>query len=223
MTIRIAARRQQGEFSLDVDLDLAGPVTALSGPSGAGKTTILQIVAGLITPDEGRVIVNGATWFDSARRTNLPAYRRRIGYVFQEGRLLPHLNVRNNLMYGRWFRRDRILRIDPDEVIALLGIGHLLDRRPVNLSGGEMQRVAIGRALISDPDLLLMDEPLASLDAARRAEILPYLEELRDRFRLPTLYVSHMQAEIERLADEVATMDRGRIIGVQRSVCGAAG
>ncbi len=214
--IEIRASRRQGEFLLDVELKLEGPVSALFGPSGAGKTSILQIVAGLANADHGRVVVNGVTWLDTDAGINLPAHRRRIGYVFQEGRLFPHLRVRNNLNYGRWFRRGRKARIEPDDVIGLLGIGGLLDRWPVNLSGGEAQRVAIGRALMSDPDLLLMDEPLASLDAARRAEILPYIEKLRDRFGLPTLYVSHSREEIERLANEIVAMDAGKVTSITR-------
>lgn len=216
MTIELAITRRQGEFTLDVAIKLEGPVSALFGPSGAGKTSILQIVAGLLRPDSGRIVVDGKVWFDSSAGIDMPAHRRRVGYVFQEGRLFPHFSVRRNLMYGRWFRRDETQRIRPDEVIELLGIGHLLERRPVNLSGGEAQRIAIGRALISDPDLLLMDEPLASLDAARRAEILPYIEQLRDRFHLPTIYVSHTREEIDRLANEVVTMEAGRVMDVCR-------
>ena len=212
--IEIRAMRRRGEFLLDVDLKLATPVTALSGPSGAGKTTVLQIVAGLVRPDSGRVVVNGAVWFDSAGVIDVPAYKRRIGYVFQEGRLFPHLSVRKNLNYGSWFRRGRAARILPADVIELLGIDHLLDRWPINLSGGEAQRIAIGRALMSDPDVLLMDEPLASLDAARRAEILPYIEKLRDRFGLPMIYVSHAQDEVKRLASEVVMMEAGRVMGI---------
>ncbi len=215
--IEISCRRRLGEFQLDVDLKLEGPVSALYGPSGAGKTTVLQIVAGLTRPDAGRVVVNGVTWFDSTAGIDLPSHRRRIGYVFQEGRLFPHLSVRKNLAYGRWFRRGRAARVNADDVVELLGIAHLLDRWPVNLSGGEAQRAAIGRALMSDPDLLLMDEPLASLDAARRAEILPYIEKLRDRFGLPTIYVSHAREEIERLANEIVTMEAGQVSSVSRA------
>lgn len=216
MTIELAIAHRQGEFRLDVDVKLDGPVSAIFGPSGAGKTSVLQIVAGLLRPDAGRIVVAGKVWFDSNTGVDMPAHKRRVGYVFQEGRLFPHLSVRRNLMYGRWFRRDETQRIAADEVIELLGIGHLLERRPANLSGGEAQRVAIGRALISDPDLLLMDEPLAALDAARRAEILPYIEKLRDRFRLPTIYVSHMREEIDRLANEVVMLEGGRVTGINR-------
>ncbi len=214
--MEICISRRQGEFLLDVDMKLEGPVTALFGPSGAGKTSVLQIVAGLANADRGRVVVNGVIWLDTSAGINLPAHQRRIGYVFQEGRLFPHLRVRSNLNYGRWFRRDRTARFERDDVIGLLGIGGLLDRWPVNLSGGEAQRVAIGRALMSDPDLLLMDEPLASLDSARRAEILPYIEKLRDHFGLPTLYVSHAREEIERLANEIVTMEAGKVVSVDR-------
>ncbi len=213
MTTEVSVRHRQGSFIIEADLRLEGLVTALSGPSGAGKTSLLNIIAGLVRPDEGRVVFNGEVWCDTSAGVFVPAHKRRIGYVFQEGRLFPHFNVRRNLMYGRWFRKAREGRIAPQEVIELLGIGHLLERRPGNLSGGEAQRVAIGRALISDPDLLLMDEPLASLDAARRAEILPHIEKLRDRFHLPTIYVSHMREEIERLANEIVTLDAGKVIG----------
>ena len=216
MTIEIAVKRRQGEFMLDLSLNLEGPVSALLGPSGAGKTSILQMVAGLARPDVGRIALNGEIWFDSNAGINKPAHKRRVGYVFQEGRLFPHLNVRHNLGYGQFFRRGRASRVDLADVVELLGIGHLLERRPANLSGGEAQRVAIGRALMSDPDLLLMDEPLASLDAPRRAEILPYIENLRDRFGLPMIYVSHAREEVDRLANEIVVLEAGHVAGRQR-------
>ncbi len=214
MTTEVSVRHRQGNFTIEADVRLDGPVTALFGTSGAGKTSLLNIIAGLVRPDEGRVVFNGEVWCDTAAKIFVPVHKRRIGYVFQEGRLFPHLSVRSNLMYGRWFRKERNARIAAEEVIELLGIGHLLERRPGNLSGGEAQRVAIGRALVSDPDLMLMDEPLASLDAARREEILPYIEKLRDRFHLPTIYVSHARNEVERLANEIVTLDAGKISSI---------
>jgi molybdate transport system ATP-binding protein len=208
--------RQTGAFRLEARLCCNGPVTALFGPSGAGKTTLLNILAGLARPDAGRISVDGRVWVDVERGIFLAPHEREIGYVFQEGRLFPHLNVRHNLVYGEAFARGRAPLASFDEVVDLLGLVGLLGRRTRHLSGGEQQRVAIGRALLARPRLLLMDEPLASLDAARRAEILPYLDRLRARFAIPTLYVSHSIEEVERLADEVATLEDGRVTGVRR-------
>ncbi len=180
-------------------------MTALVGPSGVGKTTVLNIIAGLVRPDAGRVVVDGTVLLDTAARRFVPPYRRGIGYVFQDARLFPHLSVRRNLQYGRWFSRRRV---GPTlaEVADLLGIAHLLDRGTNGLSGGEAQRVALGRAILSHPRLLLMDEPLASLDDARKNEILPWIERLRDELTIPIVYVSHSAAEVERLADTVVRM-----------------
>ena len=215
MTVEIVARHRTGTFELDVALSLEGPVSALFGPSGAGKTTLLHILAGLLRPRQGRIAVDGETWFDTAAGIFVPPHRRRIGYVFQEGRLFPHLTVRQNLLYGRWFHRHARHLVDADAVVALLGIEPLLGRHPRNLSGGEQQRVAIGRALLASPRLLLMDEPLASLDAARRAEILPYIERLRDNFAIPIVYVSHAAEEVERLANEIVSIADGRVVAVR--------
>jgi molybdate transport system ATP-binding protein len=211
MTLLVDLRFAQGDFQLEVALTAeAGGVTALFGPSGAGKSTVILAVAGLLPHAEGHIILNGRTLLDSAARVRVPAHRRRIGIVFQEGRLFPHLSVRDNLRYGA--RRQGAARdIDGAEIIETLGIGHLLDRRPSTLSGGERQRVALGRALLSDPDLLLLDEPLAALDAPRRAEILPAFERIRDIRRIPILYVSHSTEEIARLADRVVAIDKGRV------------
>ena len=197
------------DFVLDVDVRLGRRITAISGASGAGKTTLLNVVAGLARPQAGRIALGDVVFIDSAAGVFLPAHKRRIGYVFQEGRLFPHLDVRKNLVYGQpaGHRATR----DFDDVVALLGLGGLLARGPDRLSGGERQRVAIGRALLSQPALLLMDEPLAAVDAARRTEILPYLEKLREATGLPILYVSHQQAEVERLADEIVVLERGRV------------
>ncbi|KEQ51758.1 ATP-binding cassette domain-containing protein [Sphingobium chlorophenolicum] len=174
-------------------------LTALFGPSGAGKTSILNMVAGIVTPDWGRITVAGETLFDSSAAINLPAAQRQAGYVFQDGRLFPHMRVRANLLYGR--HGDAPLSFDA--IIDFLGIGHLLDRWPATLSGGEAQRVAIGRALLSGPRFLLLDEPLSSLDPARREEISTVIERMKRDLAMPILYVSHDRAEVERLADHI--------------------
>ncbi len=187
-------------------------MTALYGPSGAGKTSVVNMVSGLMRPDAGRIAINGLCLFDSARRIDLPPEKRRIGYVFQDGRLLPHLSVRSNLTYG--MRRTPAARrfVQFEQVVDLLGIGRLLDRRPAGLSGGEKQRVAIGRALLTSPALLLMDEPLASLDAARKAEVMPFIMRLGSEFAIPILYVSHAMDEILNLAARLVVMGEGRVL-----------
>lgn len=204
--IEVGVRHRQGDFTLDAAFSSAGRVVALVGASGAGKTTLVNVMAGLIRPLAGRVVVDGVTLLDTATGLCLPPHRRGIGYVFQDGRLFPHLSVRGNLLYG-W--RGGAAGA-PDEVIALLGLGGLLGRSPRTLSGGEAQRVAIGRALLAGSRLLLMDEPLSSLDAARKAELLPYIERLRDHVRVPIVYVSHAMDEVERLADCVVRLEAGR-------------
>jgi molybdate transport system ATP-binding protein len=208
ITIRV------GDFDLAAAFEArAGSVTALFGRSGSGKSTIIDCVSGLRRPDRGRIVVEGETLF-AAGATNVPPERRRLGYVFQDARLFPHLSVETNLRYGeRRARTDRRIAAF-DDVVALLGIGHLLKRRPGTLSGGERQRVAIGRALLSQPRALLMDEPLAALDRERKSEVLPYIERLRDRFGLPILYVSHAVEEVVRLAQTVVRIEHGRITGV---------
>ena len=173
--LQVAAQRRFGRFALDVSFESGPGVTALFGRSGAGKTSLVNIIAGLARPDRGRISVDGTVLVDTERGVHVPKHRRRIGYVFQEGRLFPHLTVRQNLLFGHWFspraeRRERFA-----DVVGLLGIEPLLQRHPGALSGGEKQRVAIGRALLASPRLLLMDEPLASLDAQRKDEILPYI------------------------------------------------
>jgi molybdate transport system ATP-binding protein len=209
----INVKRRQGHFSLDISFK--GPesgVTALYGASGAGKTSIVNMVAGLMRPDAGHIAINDFCLFDSDRGIDLPPEKRRIGYVFQDGRLLPHLSVKSNLTYGmnRTPPARRFVMLDP--VVALLGIGHLLHRRPARLSGGEKQRVAIGRALLTSPALLLMDEPLASLDAARKAEVLPFIKRLSREFAIPILYVSHAMDEILNLAAHMVMMEEGRVL-----------
>jgi molybdate transport system ATP-binding protein len=211
-------------FAFDVAFRAGPGVTALFGPSGSGKTTAIRLLAGLMRPDQGRIVVDGATLLDTAVWVAVPAHRRRIGVVFQDALLLPHLSVRANLTYGRWFTAPSARRIGFDPVVEVLGIGSLLARRPETLSGGERQRVAIGRALLMSPRLLLMDEPLASLDAARKREILPFIERLRDEFAIPIVYVSHAVEEVARLADHVVRLERGRVAaaGTPAAVLGPA-
>ncbi len=211
MTLLVEVDKRLGAFALSVRFTSAGGVTALFGPSGSGKTSLVNLVAGLARPDRGRIVLDGRVLVDTKAGVFLPPQRRRIGYVFQDARLFPHLSVRSNLSYGRWFGPRAGRWGDFAAVVALLGIGGLLGRRPRDLSGGEMQRVAIGRALLASPAMLLMDEPLAALDRPRRAEILPYLERLRDEMRLPILYVSHAVDEVARLADQVVILDGGRV------------
>ncbi len=216
--IDIAIRHRLGTFDLDASFRSDGRLTALFGRSGAGKTSLVNIIGGLIAPTVGRVVVDGEVLVDTQAGIFLPKHRRRIGYVFQEARLFPHLSVRQNLLFGRWFApRSARASSQLADVLDLLGIGHLLARRPGALSGGEKQRVAIGRALLSNPRLLLMDEPLASLDEARKAEILPYIERLRDEAGIPIIYVSHAVAEVARLATTVAIVEAGRV-----TACGPA-
>lgn len=212
MSLLVNLTHRQGEMDLFVDFQAPGGITALFGRSGAGKTTVINAVAGLLRPRAGRVVVAGDTLMDTDRGIFLPPHRRRIGYVFQDGRLFPHLNVRGNLTYGQRLAPSTAPGPDLTEVCDLLGIADLLDRRPGTLSGGEKQRVAIGRALLSRPRLLLMDEPLAALDSARKEEILPYIERLRDETRLPVLYVSHAVSEVARLADTVVVLEQGRVV-----------
>lgn len=200
-------RIRRGRFERRVRIEDAARVVALTGPSGAGKTTVLNAIAGLVRPQAGRIEVDGRVLFDSARGIDLPAYRRRVGYVFQDARLFPHLDVRGNLLYGRHAPPGVGRRFELDAVVALLGIGSLLARRTGNLSGGEAQRVAIGRALLSQPAILLFDEPLSALDQARRDELIPYLQRVRDEVRLPMLYVSHGADEVRRLAEAVHRLD----------------
>jgi molybdate transport system ATP-binding protein len=209
--LAVDVEKRLGDFSLNARFKSDNGVTAVFGPSGAGKTTLTNTIAGLITPDRGQITIDQTVLFDSQTRVNLPPYRRQIGYIFQEGRLFPHLNVRHNLDYGR---RMRGLASDSGElerIVRLLDIVHLLERRPGKLSGGERQRVAIGRALLMCPRLLLLDEPLASLDVARKREILPYLERLRDEVGVPMVYVSHQAAELRRIATSVVRLESGRV------------
>ncbi len=213
--IRIDVTRKLGHFTLEAafEADSAG-ITALFGRSGAGKTSIVNMLAGLLRPDRGRIEIDGRVLFDHAAGIDLPPNKRRLGYVFQESRLFPHYSVRGNLSYGMRRRDEGARKIDFDTVVEVLGIGHLLERRPRALSGGEKQRVALGRALLTSPELLLMDEPLASLDAPRKQEVLPLIEALRDRFNVPIVYVTHSMDEIVRLADTLVLIDDGRVAAV---------
>ncbi len=207
MSFDVHVSRQLGDRTIAASFASEGGLTALFGPSGAGKTSILNMVAGLLRPDDGRIVVGEVVLFDRAAGIERPARTRRAGYVFQDVRLFPHRNVRDNLLYG-WKIADPAHHwIDLEEVTRFLGIGHLLDRWPRTLSGGEAQRVAIGRALLAAPRFLLMDEPLASLDRARREEIMEVIERVRDELRLPILYVSHDREEVERLATTVVRLD----------------
>ncbi|MGD9919897.1 MAG: molybdenum ABC transporter ATP-binding protein [Pseudorhodoplanes sp.] len=212
--LSVDLRKHIGDLDLHVTFDSGGPVTGLFGPSGAGKTTLVSMIAGLIRPDRGRLSLGEETLFDFDRRIDVPAHRRRIGYVFQEGRLFPHMTVAGNLDYGRWMAG---LAHDPQEfarIIAMLDIEPLLQRRPGKLSGGERQRVAIGRALMLKPRLLLLDEPLASLDPARKSEIMPYLLRLRDEVGIPMVYVSHYARELKRIANVVVRLEAGRVVAM---------
>ena len=199
----IDVQLRRGRFERHVRIAEDARVLALTGPSGAGKTSVLNAIAGLVRPTSGRIAIDGRTLFDSAARIDVPTHRRRIGYVFQDARLFPHRDVRANLLYGRHGARGDVASFELDAVVDLLGISHLLQRRPANLSGGEAQRVAIGRALLSQPAILMFDEPLSSLDQARREELIPWLQRVRDEVRLPMVYVSHTEDDVRRIAHAV--------------------
>jgi molybdate transport system ATP-binding protein len=206
-------RVEQGSFTLDVNVNLPGRgVSAIFGHSGSGKTTLLRCLAGLARPKDGRLCVNGEVWLDTASGIFLPTHKRPLGYVFQEASLFPHLTVAGNLRYGMNRVAPATRRVELSQAAGLLGIGHLLDRMPAGLSGGERQRVGIARALLTSPRLLLLDEPLASLDQKRKLEILPYLERLHDELDIPILYVSHAPEEVARLADHLVLLDQGRAV-----------
>lgn len=212
MSLSVRLTHQLPRFQLQVDFAVPAGLTVLFGRSGSGKTSVINAVAGLLRPDQGQITLAGETVFDTARALNLPTHRRQLGYIFQDARLFPHLSLQQNLHYGRWMRRA-----DPKlhaHVIEMLGLGALLARRPAQLSGGEKSRVAIGRALLSGPRILLADEPLAALDEARKSEILPYFERLRDEFNIPILYVTHSPAEVARLATTVVALENGRSVAV---------
>jgi molybdate transport system ATP-binding protein len=224
MTLAVDITHRFGSFLLEGRFVSDGRLTAFFGRSGSGKTTLVNIIAGVVRPDRGRIVLDDRPLVDTERRIFVPKHRRRVGYVFQEGRLFPHLTVRQNLVFGRWFTPKAEREISLDHVLELLGIGHLLDRHPGALSGGEKQRVAIGRALLTSPRLLLLDEPLASLDETRKEDILPFIERLRDEAQVPIVYVSHSLAEVTRLATTVVAIQDGRIVavGVPTDVLGRA-
>jgi len=209
--LRIEVFKQLGEFSIDISFASEGRVTGLFGSSGAGKTSLVSMIAGLVRPDRGTIAIDGETLYGGNAGINVPTYRRRIGYVFQDARLFPHLNVMQNLDYGR--RMNRLARDPAQEgrINDLLDIGHLRDRRIAGLSGGERQRVALGRALLSRPRLLLLDEPMGALDEARKAEIMPYLIRLRDEADIPMVFVSHDADEMRQLATQIVMLKRGRV------------
>jgi molybdate transport system ATP-binding protein len=214
MSVEVLARTRLGDFALDARFTSDSRVTAIFGPSGSGKTSVLNVIAGLLRPQHGRVVVDGAVLTDTEAGIFAPPHRRRIGYVFQESRLFPNLSVKGNLLYGRLFTARRGRYGSVDEVVELLDLGRLLRRGVQALSGGEKQRVAIGRALLASPRLLLLDEPLSSLDEKRKQEVMPYLERLRDEARVPIIYVSHVLAEIERLAARAVAMADGKVLTV---------
>jgi molybdate transport system ATP-binding protein len=211
MTLSVTLDHRFGDFALDLAFAAPAGLTALFGRSGAGKTSVVNAVAGLLRPAAGRVAVGARVLTDTEHRIFVAPHRRRIGMIFQDGRLFPHLTVRGNLRYGARFAPRGARPPAFDDVVDMLGIAALLDRRPGALSGGEKQRVAIGRALLAAPDLILADEPLAALDAARKAEILPWFERLRDAAGVPILYVSHDAAEVARLATTVVVLEAGRV------------
>lgn len=207
--VDVAGKR--GDFDYAVRFKSSENVTALFGVSGAGKTTMVEVLSGDVRPDNGYVIVNDTPFFDTVANKNMPVRRRRVGHIFQDARLFPHLTVKRNLTYARWAGRRSHKGAEFDDVVALLGLGDLLKRFPNTLSGGERQRVAIGRALLSDPRLLLMDEPLSGLDYQRKSEIMPYLESLAHEGGVPIVYVSHDLDEVVRLAGHVVLMENGRV------------
>jgi molybdate transport system ATP-binding protein len=212
--LAVEVEKQLGALTLAARFQIAGGVTALFGPSGAGKTSLVNMIAGLLKPDRGCIVLDDTTLFDAAKAINVRPHRRQIGCVFQEGRLFPHLSVRQNLDYGRRMSGRPRNPTEFERIASLLGITHLLQRRPRMLSGGERQRVAIGRALLMQPRLLLLDEPLASLDAGHKGEILPYLMRLRDEAAIPMVYVSHIAAELRQIATSVVRLDEGRVLAV---------
>jgi molybdate transport system ATP-binding protein len=210
VNLSVAIAFTAGAFRLDVETEIGSGLTALVGPSGAGKTTLLKVIAGLTRPARAVITMDQATIVNTTTGAWVPAHRRRIGYVFQEPRLFPHLSVKQNLLYGQWCRRRVAGGLPAAEVTALLNLEPLLARYPLRLSGGERQRVALGRALLSKPALLLMDEPLASVDQAHRLEILPYLHRVRSEHAIPTVYVTHTMAEVTG-ADRIIELEHGRV------------
>ena len=210
--IRVDVALKIGAFDLDVAFENGAGITALFGRSGSGKSMTINLIAGLARPDRGSIVLDGRVLVDTENSIFVPTYRRRVGLVFQDAQLFPHLSIRQNLLFGRWFAPKAARTIAFEPVVETLGIEHLLKRKPARLSGGEKQRVAIGRALLASPEILLMDEPLASLDTERKLEILPLIESLRDDLRIPIVYVSHSVDEVARLASRVVVLEDGRVV-----------
>ncbi len=211
MSLAVSVRHRLGDFYLDASFESAGRLTAIFGASGSGKTTLINMIAGLLRPEFARIVIDGNVLDDTERGSRVPAHLRRNGYVFQDARLFPHLSVRQNLSFGRWFTPARARYVDMTQIVEILDLEPLLARHPHHLSGGEKQRVALGRALLQSPRLLLMDEPLASLDRGRKLEIMTYIERLRDEMRIPIVYVSHSIGEVSRLATNMVVMTGGRV------------
>jgi len=210
--IEINAKYKRKDFLLDVNFSVQPRVTGLFGPSGAGKSTLLNVLAGLIQPDSGRIVLDGACIFDSELKINVPIHQRHIGLIFQESRLFPHLTVHGNLTYGFNLLEKPQQQFSLEQIVALLEIGPLLKQRPHQLSGGEKQRVAMGRALLSSPRLLLLDEPLASLDKKLKNQILPFLKKVAEEINIPMIYISHSIEEIQQITQQLVFIDQGKII-----------
>ena len=211
MTLTVDLLQRFPDFELRAAFQAPRGLTAICGPSGAGKTTLINSLAGTISPSQGYIEINQRVLFDSKHHINLPPQERRVGYIYQDARLFPHLTVGQNLQLGRWFRKLPTAPEKTEHIIAMLGLDGLNKRRPSTLSGGEKQRVAIGRALLSEPEYILADEPLSSLDLPRKLEIIPYFERLRDEMQIPIIYVSHHVEEIERLATTVLSLSGGQM------------
>ena len=209
--IEVAVQKRLGDFTLDVAFEAGSGITALFGPSGSGKTTVLNLISGIVRPQRGRIACRGTVFVDTEAGVYLPKHKRRVGLVFQDAQLFPHLTVAQNIAFGRWFVPAAGRTAPVDQVIHVLGISDLMARRPARLSGGEKQRVALARALLASPRLLLMDEPLAGLDDDRQQEIFPLIERMRDEFGIPILYITHSVAEVRRLASTVVMLKNGRV------------
>ena len=220
--LSVSVFQKRNGFTLDVAFESESPLTALFGPSGSGKTSVLNMIAGVLRPDRGLIALSGQVLTDTSNRIFVPPHRRRVGYVFQDAQLFPHLTVAQNIKFGQWFRRHEQSALPVDTVIDVLGIGNILKRRPATLSGGERHRVALARALLSSPQILLMDEPLAGLDDARRQETMGLIERVRDEFAVPIVFVTHNVDEVRRLASRVARIVDGRVtaIGTPTEVLG---
>lgn len=223
LALSVSAYQKRGDFTLDVSFESDSPLTALFGPSGSGKTSVLNLIAGVQRPDKGRIAVAGHVLTDTGARIFVPPHRRRVGFVFQDAQLFPHLTVEQNIRFGQWFTRQEESALPMDIVVGVLGIGALLKRRPATLSGGERHRVALARALLSSPRILLMDEPLSGLDDARRDEIMTLIERVRDEFPVPIVYVTHNVDEVRRLASRVIRIVAGRVttVGTPAGILGS--